>query len=99
MDDTDEVARSIAREKANPTIGFPVARRQPALLLTGLATGMVCAVVAAFFLWIFAPLLPALIGISTMLFERTRAFALGALAAACGSATFLLAMAGLFLWA
>ena len=90
----DEVEWSTA--KTRPVGGFDRAQRSPALLLIGLAVGIACTLLAGMFVLVFAPILPLLVGFVLILFPRTRALALGVLAAACGSVVFLATMAVLF---
>jgi hypothetical protein len=92
----DEVERSILRAKARSPGGFEEARRKPALLLLGLMVGIACAWVAGLFAFVFAPLLPLLVGGVMIVFKRTQAVALGVLAAAAGVLVFVVTLAVLF---
>ena len=92
----DEVEWSILRAKTRPPEAFEEARRKPALLLLGLTVGIACAWVAGLFAFVFAPLLPLLVGGVMILFKRAQAVALGVLAAAAGVLVFVVTMAVLF---
>ncbi|GLE52417.1 hypothetical protein ATCCBAA256_19850 [Mycobacterium montefiorense] len=68
---------------------FKYAQNHPIQLLTGLFTGVMSTLLTFGLFWFFAPVLPlALCGI-TMLFRRTKAFSIGALAAFAGVVAFV----------
>jgi len=90
----DEVEWSKA--KTRPVGGSDEARRSPTAVLIGLVVGIICTFVAGVYFWFYAPLLPFVVGAVTVLFRRTRAFALGVLAAACGAVVFLVTLLLLF---
>jgi hypothetical protein len=69
--------------------GFEEAGRQPVRLLLGLTVGTTCAFFGGVFVPPLAPIPPLLVCGATILFKRTQAFALGALAAACGVLAFV----------
>ncbi|SOJ55279.1 hypothetical protein MSIMFB_02768 [Mycobacterium simulans] len=71
--------------------------RFPAMILSGLAAGLVFACIGAVVVWPAAPALPFILGMATMPFPKAKAFALGAWAAACGVLAFLITLAVLLL--
>lgn len=77
----DEVARSKA--KTQRLKGFEEARRQPVLILVGLALGLLLGWVGFALSLVLAPLPPLLVGGPLILFKRTQAVGLGMIAAAC----------------
>lgn len=66
------------------------------MLLLGLTLGIALAWVAGLFAFVFAPLLPLLMGGVMIVFKRTQAVALGVVAAAAGVLVFVVTMALLF---
>jgi hypothetical protein len=83
--------------RLGPNPEFDAARRSPARVLAGLAAGLALGYFAAIFFWPAAPFLPFLLGMATVPFAKTKAFGLGAWAAACGVPTFLITVFLLFL--
>jgi hypothetical protein len=83
--------------RRGPNPEFDAARRSPVWVLTGLAVGLAAGYFAAIVFWPAAPILPFLLGTATVPFAKTKAFGLGAWAAACGVPTFLITVFLLFL--
>ncbi|CAM3021301.1 hypothetical protein BST27_06780 [Mycobacterium intermedium] len=71
---------------------FDEARRSPAMILTGLAAGLLVAYLGLIFVPPAAPVVPFLLGLAIMPFQVAKAFALGAWAAACGVFVFLVTL-------
>lgn len=80
-----------------PAEDLVLARQSPIALLCGLLVGIIFAYVAGVFVWIAAPVFPLMLWLCTVGFMRTRAFSVGALAAACGVGAFLISLGVLFL--
>lgn len=83
--------------RLGPIAEFDTARRSPAKVLTGLLAGLVCAGLGAIVFWPGAPVLPFILGMATIPFANTKAFAVGAWAAACGVLAFLVTLVILLL--
>jgi hypothetical protein len=69
--------------------GFEYAQNHPIQLLAGLFAGVMSTLLTFGWLWFFAPILPLMLYGSTMMFRRTKAFSVGALAAFAGVLTFV----------
>jgi hypothetical protein len=77
-----------------PVVGAPddgPARYRPIPLLLGLFVGTQTLVLCFGIYWPFAWIFPAILGAATYHWTRTRQFALGAFAAACGASVAALA--------
>jgi hypothetical protein len=67
---------------------FKNAQNHPIQLLSGLFAGFMSTLLTFGYLWFFAPILPLMLCGFTMLFRRTKAFSVGALAAFAGVVAF-----------
>jgi hypothetical protein len=70
---------------------------KPIPLLAGLFAGCMTLALSAVFLWPLAWIFPSILGAATYPWARTRQFAVGSFAAACGAAVAALTAAMLFL--
>ncbi|OBA64087.1 hypothetical protein A5647_03225 [Mycobacterium sp. 1100029.7] len=77
---------------AERTDSFKLAQEHPKQLLGGLFAGVMSTLLTLGVFWFFAPILPLMLCGITMMFRRTRAFSVGALAAFAG----VIAFVGLF---
>jgi uncharacterized membrane protein YhaH (DUF805 family) len=68
---------------------FKLAQDHPKQLLGGLFAGIMSTLLTFGVFWFFAPILPLMLCGITMMFRRTRAFSVGALAAFVGVVAFV----------